>query len=407
MVSVIVPIYNVEGYLTECLYSIANQTYADLEVICVDDCTMDNSVSIIQEFISIDSRFRLVSHLKNKGLGGARNTGIEQANGEYIVFVDSDDAIAPDMIEKLLSNIQKNQSDVSVCSVLEFYPDGTWVTSSSFHYQKYVSNFCITIDTNEKRHSFTNMWPSASNKLFRAEIIQKYNCRFPEKILYEDHSFYYSYFSHVKKLSYINEPLYYYRKARPGSITSNITGRENEIYKIIEDIKSKFEVLYAGNVELVQSDLMRISYRLLAERNYVLSSNRKEWFKFCKRAYKYLHQKYSFSQLIDNIDTFYNDNDEFYRFMFYANYRRSVSIKEAIKSIPGLKRLIRIILRRGKPDSTNCFIASFVEYSNNPILSRSPIPKLSKTDYFRLSTHSKELYQILEYAKRLALLLEK
>lgn len=374
MVSVIVPIYNVEGYLTECLYSIANQTYSDIEVLCIDDCTMDNSVSIVNQFRKIDKRFKLLVHDKNRGLGGARNTGIKNAQGEYLLFVDSDDAIAPDMIEKLVSDIQSNQSDVSICAALEFYPDGTWNKNSTFHYHKYMVSFYQLCATVQDRLLLTNMWPSAWNKLFRADIVRKFNCSFPEKILYEDHSFYYSYFSHIQSFSYINDALYYYRKSRPGSITSNITGREDEVFKILKDIEEKFKTLYhnpSSNKDLHLPAMMKISYRLLAERSYVLAGNRKEWVSFSKKARAYLRNKYPLSDLKDNIDTFFDTRDEFYQYIFSNRIRIKISVKEFIKAIPGAKRIIRIVFRRGPIRHQTALMSSFIEYKNSPVLAAS------------------------------------
>ena len=340
MVSVIVPIYNVESYLEECLYSIANQSYQDIEIICVNDCTLDNSVAIVKKFVRKDSRFRLVCHQENKGLGGARNTGIEAAHGEYLLFVDSDDAIAPDMIEALLSDITANRSDVSVCGVLEFYPDGLCLKNSTFHYRKFVSSFCKKVKTAQDRFNLTDMWPSASNKLFKKSIIQKYHLRFPEKMLYEDHTFYYSYFLHVSTYSYINRPLYYYRKARPGSITSNITGRETEIFCIIKQIDGIFHSLFSSDpASYKQKAIMKISYRLLAERNYTLAANRKVWCKFCQSALLFLNKNYDLS-----------------------------SLKEMLKSIPGLRRIVCFLLRRPFNRNIPVSDSQAVQYQDSPVL---------------------------------------
>lgn len=374
MVSVIVPIYNVEGYLTECLYSIANQTYTDIEVLCIDDCTMDNSIAIVNQFRKADKRFKLIVHDKNRGLGGARNTGIRHAQGEYLLFVDSDDAIAPNMIERLVSDIQDNHSDVSICGVLGFFPDGTRVKNSAFHYHKYMPSFCQSLGTEQERLILTNMWPSAWNKLFKTAIVREFNCTFPEKILYEDHSFYYSYFSHVHKFSYINDALYYYRQNRPGSITSNVTGREDEIFKILEDIESKFQILYPdqenGN-SLREQEIMKISYRLLAERNYTLANNRKEWFSFTKKARAYLVAKYPLDALESNVDTFFDICDEFYQYIFSTKARIKISVKEFIKSIPGMKRVIRTILHRSTAGQPAALISGSVKYKNSPVLTAS------------------------------------
>ena len=87
MISVILPVYHVENYIEKCLQSLISQTFSDIEIICVNDCTQDNSITIVKEYQKKDPRIRLINHLENRGLGGARNTGISAAEGEYIVFI--------------------------------------------------------------------------------------------------------------------------------------------------------------------------------------------------------------------------------------------------------------------------------------------------------------------------------
>lgn len=101
MISVILPIYHVEEYIKQCVYSLINQTYKDIEIICINDCGLDNSITLVKELQKKDSRIRLINHDENRGLGGARNTGIKAARGEYITFIDSDDYCDKTMLEKL------------------------------------------------------------------------------------------------------------------------------------------------------------------------------------------------------------------------------------------------------------------------------------------------------------------
>ena len=110
-ISVVLPIYNVGKYIEKCLESIQNQTFKDFEAICVDDCGTDNSIEIAQRFIEKDSRFKLVRHEHNRGLSAARNTGIDMATGEYIVFIDSDDWVEPTLLEKILDGFKESKTD--------------------------------------------------------------------------------------------------------------------------------------------------------------------------------------------------------------------------------------------------------------------------------------------------------
>ena len=112
-ISVIVPVYNVENYLIQCLDSIINQTLKDIEIICVDDCSPDNSIEILEEYKNKDNRISIIRHSNNQGLGPARNTGLKHANGEYISFVDSDDYIDKNFLFYLYSTAKKYDSDVT------------------------------------------------------------------------------------------------------------------------------------------------------------------------------------------------------------------------------------------------------------------------------------------------------
>ena len=110
-VSIIIPVYNVEKYLPKCLESVLGQTYADLEIICVDDGTPDRSAAVILSYAEKDRRINLISQ-ENQGLSGARNTGINAATGKYIVFLDGDDWIDPETVETAVNKAEENNTDV-------------------------------------------------------------------------------------------------------------------------------------------------------------------------------------------------------------------------------------------------------------------------------------------------------
>lgn len=110
-VSVIIPVYNTEKYLEKCLDSVCNQTLSDIEIICIDDCSTDNSLNILKEYASKDNRIKLIEFKENKGAAVARNTGIIEAKGEYLGFVDSDDYVDLNFYELLYYSIIKNDAD--------------------------------------------------------------------------------------------------------------------------------------------------------------------------------------------------------------------------------------------------------------------------------------------------------
>ena len=120
-VSVIVPVYNVERYLAECLDSVLEQPDVNLEVVCIDDCGTDNSIAILQEYQKRDARIRIVSHSENRGLSAARNTGIAAAKGEYIVLLDSDDLLKANTLALQVETIRRDQADM-----VYFHSDLLW-----------------------------------------------------------------------------------------------------------------------------------------------------------------------------------------------------------------------------------------------------------------------------------------
>ena len=126
MISVIIPVYNVEPYLRKCLDSVVNQTYKELEILIIDDGSTDGSGAICDEYAKTDKRIR-VFHTENRGLSCARNLGLDEAKGEWIGFVDSDDWIEPDMYEVLLKNAEKTGADVVECGYSRIYPDSVYI----------------------------------------------------------------------------------------------------------------------------------------------------------------------------------------------------------------------------------------------------------------------------------------
>ena len=175
LISVIVPIYNVERYLEKCILSIQCQTHRDLEIILSDDGSTDHSGAICDHFAALDSRIRVI-HKINGGLSDARNAGIEVASGSYYMFVDSDDFIVPDTIEKLYLAATEHDCEIAVCNIVRTFDDGT--TEPFYHP---VDK--LTVWAGQQRFE-TLKQPSACNKLFRAELFK--GVRFPKGKFYED-----------------------------------------------------------------------------------------------------------------------------------------------------------------------------------------------------------------------------
>ena len=218
-ISVIVPVYNVEQYLPQCLDSIINQTYKDLEIICVDDGSPDNSGKILDEYAKKDNRIKVI-HQENGGLSEARNTGLDNATGDWISFVDSDDYVALDYYETMIKAVKENGADVVQCGHSVF---STQVDKTFSYKTKTVEGF-INIIKNLKRGY---VW----NKLWKAELIQKNNLRFYPKIYIEDILFSIMAANFIKKFSTIDYVGNFYR-SNPKSISQAPEKKQ----KIKEDV---------------------------------------------------------------------------------------------------------------------------------------------------------------------------
>jgi glycosyltransferase involved in cell wall biosynthesis len=246
MISVIVPVFAVEGYIEECLRSIMAQSYTDLEILCVNDFTMDNSMTLVKDLAREDSRIKIIANERNRGLGGARNAGLEAATGEYVLFVDSDVTLEADMAEKMLEALEKSHCDAVFCNVNLVNNQGIKEPYLPFHQpDKRKPRYTMPEDI----HELIFAWPSAWNKIYKLEIIRTHNIRYMENILYEDHTFYYEYIFHCKTIYCINECLYNYSYVRYGQITRQISPRIFEIFTVIEEVEKVF-CKYLPNVQV-------------------------------------------------------------------------------------------------------------------------------------------------------------
>lgn len=210
-VSVIIPVYNVEKYLRECLDSVINQTLKDIEIICINDGSADGSLNILKEYCQKDSRIIVVDK-KNEGAGKAREVGIKQATGEYLAFLDGDDLYLTDFLEKMYDNAKENNSDIVICPVKKYdtkiaeYVDA----SASFLVDNIPPQqpFCAKDIPDFIFTSFQNWnW----NKIFRRSFIEFNDIHF--QTIYRTNDLYFTCCALVlaERISTINEPLVIYR----------------------------------------------------------------------------------------------------------------------------------------------------------------------------------------------------
>lgn len=214
LVSVIIPIYNVEKYLDRCVQSVVDQTYKNLEIILVDDGSPDNCPTMCDGWAERDSRIKVV-HKKNAGLGMARNTGIENASGKYIFFFDSDDYVDTSIVEKCVLSAEKYNSDAVIYGRSEVYDDGRIIAKGlkapkeAFDSAEVVSELLPAMFTYEMGFGV-----SAWGKMFSLDIFRKFDLRFvsEREIISEDAYFALQFFSRASAVSIVNESLYFYYK---------------------------------------------------------------------------------------------------------------------------------------------------------------------------------------------------
>lgn len=220
LVTVIVPFYNVKPFIRQCLDSIAGQTLGDIEVICVDDCGADGSRDEVQRFVDDDPRFRLVAHDVNRRQGAGRNTGMRHARGRYVVFVDSDDWIAPETLSEEVRAIEKHNLD-SVWCKYSFYRDGTGVETDVAGWNSPGPEGFL----DQRRDDFSAYSCSPCNKIYRRDFLLRNNITFPEDLLYEDLEFYFKVCCHTERTFLLDRHFYFYRQRETSSMGVSGAGR--------------------------------------------------------------------------------------------------------------------------------------------------------------------------------------
>ena len=214
MISVIVPVYKVEKYLNKCVNSILGQTYQNLEIILIDDGSPDNCGAICDAYAKKDSRIEVI-HKKNGGLSDARNSGLDIAKGDYIAFVDSDDYIHCEMIEKLLCSSKENDADISICSAQMVDEQ-----NRALGVLPVTPGVYTGIQVIEEYDYFHGAYVVAWNKLYKRHIFD--NLRYDVGKIHEDEFSFHRVFSKCKIVSCVDDALYYYLQ-RSGSIMSKRT----------------------------------------------------------------------------------------------------------------------------------------------------------------------------------------
>ena len=215
-ISIIVPVYNVEKYIDKCLNSLVNQTLKNIEIIVVNDGSPDNSQKIIDKYVKKYPTL-IKSYIKeNGGQGSARNYGLEKSNGEYIMYVDSDDYIEPNMAELMYTKAKKEFSDIVVCGNYVVDEENRIIKEERSH----------DFDKSLKKENFLFGKMAVWNKIYKRNLLIDNNLTFRSKLWYEDLDFTIKVFSLTDKISYVDDLLYNYL-LRDGSTMNNSNAKRN------------------------------------------------------------------------------------------------------------------------------------------------------------------------------------
>lgn len=228
LITVVVPIYKTEKYLRECVDSILNQSYKNLEILLIDDGSPDQCGEICDNYQKADSRIKVI-HQKNQGLSGARNAAIDIAKGKYITFVDSDDWISDNMIESLYEYMQNKKVQMTVCSFESFFEDGTAISSNL--------ETCVYIYSKEKALDcflFNDyLTPCVCGKLYAIDLWKNVRC--PEGKLFEDQFTTYKLIDLCEKIVFTTMPMYHYRKHSDSIGHSTFNKKTYHLYDAIHE----------------------------------------------------------------------------------------------------------------------------------------------------------------------------
>lgn len=268
-VSIIVPVYQVENYIRQCIDSILVQTFTDFELILVDDGSKDRSGKICDEYAVLDQRVKVI-HKENGGLSDARNCGMDQAVGNYFMFVDSDDYIAPTMLEYLYKALMNKEADIAVCNFLHFFEEDRKRDFSTNIQSEVLSG--AEIFYSRKNERVYGIWTVAWNKLYKRETLGNVRFRFGK--YHEDEFWANDIYQMDIKVVTIPECLYYYRQR-----DNSIMGRKNikRDFDILEALQERIAVYFMDERHADQAyKVMIFSLEYLAESKKLITNKDEE-----------------------------------------------------------------------------------------------------------------------------------
>lgn len=295
-VSVILPIYNQEKYLAAALDSLQNQTLKDAEFICVNDGSNDNTLKILQEYASKDSRIKIINQ-NNQGCGCARNNGLKIAKGEYIAFLDPDDWLASNALEKLYTKAKKQNCDMVVFNFNRVDESGSLLNRFNLKY-KLRNLFTITEQENFnwrdiKPRVLGGMFPAAWNKFYHRDLIKKHGLHFAKSNLGEDSVFVFGATLNARNIGYCEDSFYNY-VIHPKSAIRSCSDRNFCLFKSLDSVKNLLRKL--GLTEELKNEFDAYIVRMISFHKRQFKSAEK-FYATCQRKLspeqnKILHERF-------------------------------------------------------------------------------------------------------------------
>jgi len=371
-VSIIIPVYNVEKYLRQCLDSVVNQTLKEIEAICVDDGSTDNSLSILEEYAEKDHRIRVLTQ-ENMGSGVARNRAIQQATGEYIGFMDSDDWADPTMFEKLYENAKLNDSDITMCPMLIVKESEEELNSSDLKALYFYNLDCFDETFNNKVFNYKDtedfifkVAVNAYNKIYKNSFVKKFNAKFAEEgLIFQDNIFFFHTYLNASRMSLIRDFLYFHRTHRPGSVQTEKGKKHYDIIKVMNMIIELFNSYTDyDEIKLLNRKLIHIIFRYFQ----VAEEYRAEFFRIIKQDFEGMNLE---DEVIDNLDPAAKAN---YLLVLKSDTYKEFELHKKMNNLKSINRKIKDqnkkLTRNNNKMAEYLTTAGYVKYKTKNIVDR-------------------------------------
>jgi len=343
LVSIIIPIYKVGPFVRKTLQSVAEQTYPNIETVIVNDATPDDSMTVVRRSLQGVPNPQIIELLENGGLGNARNIGLAQAAGEYVFFLDSDDWLAPSAIQKAVAKARLGDAEVVA---VDFYKVNHASLTRAKDRRPYTGAKYDVFDPRDEQ-TVLQIFNLAQIKLYKKSFIQENGFQFKSGIIYEDVDWTFKIMMTAQRVAIVNEPLYYYRTARPGSILStkgekhfDVLGQYEDVFQFMRDHdKDHF-------IERVYSYALNAIYSVLVVSDRIPETRKKEFFTKAHHIMKEARGTHTFKVTLYNrhkIDRIFIENS-YPRLLF----RQTRVYGFATNTYRKWKNALRPVLRRWK-----------------------------------------------------------